>query len=370
MVVSHLKMQFVFAALLALGIVMASDEATNAADLADPPNPTLCGSDQEACIEPCKQFETDDEKFSNCKNYCQSETKHCGISTTSSCKKSCEEQSANSPSSNVAPQASPPVPTTAPSPKFEDKTKEVPQPRVNVPLNETGYIRERGKNERMWYAIRAGDLQTIRRMIEVVGLSPTYIDSYERIPNKSGLYQAKVSGLWINDIFNDTNTSHRKGSGLDRVLALFMELGMDVKATIGTRTAWGPNFQTMEGAKDRASRLLALEMGLQAGLVPNDDIGEHLFAELPQICGRDKSQFAIQVVDVLIKYLGPPLRNYFRREGDHGPETIADVLDRSFSAPREPKSEYEKELFAQQDERWENCAPLSRRMNLFMTEGK
>jgi len=369
-VLKVLKIPFLLAALPAFGLLAAVNAAAN---------PALCGAEKEACLESCKPFEADDEKFSVCKNSCQILPERCAESPPAPATAPISDSPAVEPPPSKEPQAEAPAaptplpatslpPTPAPSPLVEDKTKKVREPKNEVALGEQGLKRELKKNEEMLDAIRGGDLKTIRQLIEVVGLSPTYVYAYDR-DLQTGLYKAKAFRLRLSDIFNDTNLSHSDASGLDRVLALFMELGMDVKATIATRTAWGPNFRAMEGAKDRASRLRALDMALLAGLVPNDDIGERLFAELPQICGRDKSQFAIQVVDVLIKYLGPSLKDYFRRAGERGPETITDVLDRSYSS-HQPKNAREKELFAQQDQRWENCAPLSRRITRFMTQGK
>jgi hypothetical protein len=109
-------------------------------------------------------------------------------------------------------------------------------------------------------------------------------------------------------------------------------------------------------------------MAFQNGLVPNDDFSEWLFAELPQVCGRDKSKFAIQVFDLLIKYHGPLVKENLWRAGARGPETVADVLDLSF-APPQAKYEFQKAQFAQQDLVWENCALLSRRINRFLISG-
>jgi hypothetical protein len=97
----------------------------------------------------------------------------------------------------------------------------------------------------------------------------------------------------------------------------------------------------METTRDSAARLRAFEIAFQAGVLPNDDFSEWLFAELPQVCGRDRSKIAIQVVDLLIKYLGPtlnpPLQNALWRAGERGPETLADVIDLSFAPPQAKK---------------------------------
>jgi hypothetical protein len=386
-ILKYLKMQFVLALVFAFGFLVAQGAATDPAQLVN------CASDKEVCLNSCGQFETDDDKFSDCKNSCQGESKRCSDSVASSSEAGQSESPAaptaidhppktESPTAESSVFTKPPIQSAeqttpavvlplaaTPTPQLEDKTRKEPQPRIRETLNAQGCMRERKLNDRVQYAIRAGDFQTIRHLISVVGLSPTYVDSYERVPHtEPELYNAKVSGLWLNEIFN-ANTTHTDASGVDHVLALFIELGMDIKATMDSRTAWGPDFRAMEGAKDRASRLQALELALQAGLKPNDDLGEQLFTELPQICGRDKSKFAIEVVDVLVKYLGPSLKKSLRRDGEQGPETIDLLLDRSFS-PHRPTNAREKELFAEQDERWENCQPLARRIHRFLDQGK
>jgi hypothetical protein len=129
----------------------------------------------------------------------------------------------------------------------------------------------------------------------------------------------------------------------------------------------------METARDRDARLRAFESALQNGLVPNDDFAQWLFAELPQVCGRDKSKFSIQVVDLLIKYLGPTLepslQDHFWRQGERGPETVSDVVDLSF-APPQARTPREKAQFALQDNMWEQCTLLSRRINRLLMQGK
>ena len=125
----------------------------------------------------------------------------------------------------------------------------------------------------------------------------------------------------------------------------------------------------MEKAKDRAARIRAFETALQNGLTPNDDVSDWVFAELPQVCGRDRSQFAIQILELLITHLGTSLQDDFWRVGERGPETLADVLDRLMSPGSIPTSTYERNQFAMMDQSWENCALLSRRVNRYLTEG-
>jgi hypothetical protein len=126
----------------------------------------------------------------------------------------------------------------------------------------------------------------------------------------------------------------------------------------------------MERAKDRDARMRAFELALENGLKPNADVSEWLFAELPQVCGRDRSQFAIQVVDLLIKHLDVSLQDDFWRMGERGPETLSDVLDRMMSPGKNPRSNSERAQFAMMDAEWENCAPLSRRINRYLIEGQ
>jgi hypothetical protein len=76
---------------------------------------------------------------------------------------------------------------------------------------------------------------------------------------------------------------------------------------------------------------------------------------------------------LLIKYLEPSLgaslQDHFWRAGERGPETISDLLDRSF-APPQAKYAYEKTQFALQDNIWEQCTSLSRRINRYLMVGK
>lgn len=260
-------------------------------------------------------------------------------------------------------------------------------PDVPKLTSKSAVVKEHDQNLEMLSAIRAGNLKVIRRLIEVYGLNPTYVFTHE-FNQQTRQYDGQIVGFRLTDIFADTSTLRTGAVGLDGVLSLFLELGMDVKATLPIngspgdatsgvtarkeRRAWGPSLRMMEGTKDRAARMQAFEIALQAGLLPNDDFSAWLFAELPQVCGRDRSKFSIQVVDLLSKYLvpamGPEFAESFWRAGERGPETIADVLDRSF-APGGPKNSYEKEQFALQDNIWEQCAPLSRRINRFLIQG-
>jgi hypothetical protein len=249
-------------------------------------------------------------------------------------------------------------------------------------------LKEREKNAWMQTAIKTGNLDAIRRLIQVQGVNATYAYSYEFNP-QTRQFDGKATRLRLNDVFSDSNMLRNEASGSDRIVALLLELGMDVKATIIVavpadagkdatvtqvkRTAWGPSLRKMEAARDSAARLKAFEIALQAGLLPNDDFSEWLFAELPQVCGRDRSKFAVQVVDLLIKYLGPSLgpslQDHFWRLGQQGPETVSDVVDLSF-APVQARTAREKALQAQQDDMWEQCVPLSRRVNRFLMQGK
>src|SRR5262249_33928970 len=134
-------------------------------------------------------------------------------------------------------------------------------------------------------------------------------------------------------------------------------------------TAWGPSLKFIERARDRDARLRAFELALAKGLKPNENVSEWLFAELPEVCGRDRSEFSIQVMDLLVKHLGTSLQDDFWRMGERGPESVADVLDRLMSPGRTPRSSYERTEFAMMDDAWENCAMLSRRINRYLTQG-
>jgi hypothetical protein len=280
------------------------------------------------------------------------------------------------------PESLPPVATSTSGEAVRTQSPDVPKL-----TSKSAVVKEHDQNLEMLSAIRAGNLKVIRRLIEVYGLNPTYVFTHE-FNQQTRQYDGRILGFRLTDIFGDTSTLRTGSVGLDSVLSLFLELEMDVKATLPAnvaasdasagvtarkeRRAWGPSLRMMEPTKDRAARMQAFEIALQAGLLPNDDFSAWLFAELPQVCGRDRSKFSIQVVDLLIKYLvpamGPEFAESFWRAGKSGPETIADVLDRSF-APGGPKNSYEKEQFALQDNIWEQCAPLSRRINRFLIQG-
>jgi len=245
-------------------------------------------------------------------------------------------------------------------------------------------VDERQRNGRMMAAIATGSLRNIRHLIEVEGVNPTYVYAFDFDP-QTRQYEGRVVRLRLADLFNDTNELRSDDKGIDRILALLIELGLDVTAKLEPgpetsagalstnaargRTAWGPSLRAMERARDRSARLRAFEIALQKGLVPNDDVADWLFAELPQVCGRDRSQFAIRVVDLLVEHLGTSLQDDFWRVGERGPETLADVLDRLMSPGSAPRSNYERTEFAVMDAVWENCSPLSRRINRYLTQG-
>jgi hypothetical protein len=111
----------------------------------------------------------------------------------------------------------------------------------------------------------------------------------------------------------------------------------------------------------------AFEIALQHGLVPNNDFGDWLFAEFPQICGRDHSKFSIEVFELLLKHLKPLMQDPLWHDSDRGPETVADVLDRSF-APVQAKTAYERSQAVVLDDMWEQCTPLSRRISRFLVQ--
>jgi hypothetical protein len=307
-----------------------------------PPKPVACEAGSESCLASCKRFRVGDARLYACENFCR---------TRSADRTACPVQS----NASLAEPIVKALPVIAPLVRKSDTVRALEQ------------------NRKMLVATRAGNLKAIRRMIEVDGLHPTYVYAYD-YNAETRQYDGRIARLRLRDVFDDINTLRGDDAGLDRILALFIELGMDVTARLVSaaapagRTAWGPNLKMMETARDRDARMRAFELALKNGLVPNDDFSEWLFAELPQICGRDKSKFAIEVVDLLIRYLGPSVKDNLWRSGARGPETVSDVLDLSF-APPQAKYEYQKKLFAQQDLEWENCALLSRRINRFLTAG-
>lgn len=308
-----------------------------------------CDAVRPACVASCARFDATDTRFDACRNVCRREALD-----AAQCAAEIPEQTDARPASQ-------------------------PEPRAYARKGDA--LRERELNGRMIEAIERGELEQIRRLVEMnKGLNPTYAYDFDFDP-QTRRYEGRAVKLRLADLFRDTNPNRRDEEGLDRMLALFIELGMDVGATLPPpsseaalaargRSAWGPSLAFMESARDRDARLRAFAIALENGLQPNDDLDEWLFAELPQVCGRDRSQFAIQVVDLLVTHLGASLQDDFWRIGERGPETVADVLDRSMSPGREPRSHSERAQFAIMDQTWENCAPLSRRINRYLKEGR
>ena len=318
------------------------------------PERTTCSAASESCLDSCKRFDIIDARRQACRNFCV---------TRATDRTACPVAGAATTSALPIEQFG-----AAPTTLTLSSKKEA--------------VREREKNVQMIAAIRDGNLKFIRRLVEMHGLSPTYVYGYD-FNAQTRQHDGRAIRLRLTDVYNDTNTLRGDSASLDRILALFLELGMDVKATLAVnvpsadgssttsvaRTAWGPSLRMMETARDRAARMRAFEMSLQAGLTPNDDFSDWLFAELPQVCGRDRSKFAIQVFDLLVKYLGPTLAESLWRDGPRGPETLADLLDRSLP-PAQAKNSYQATQFAIQDSVWENCTHLSKRVDRFLTQGK
>jgi hypothetical protein len=415
MVLKRTLSRLFIVALLALGFLSQINVAAQ---------PAACDTGSEACLASCKRFGERDVRLVACTNFCRKQSPACeamssvaapvavptaqpeaesvsqaeteaesqpdieaqAASETQSDDQSdtkAESQESDSQVESETPALVESVPQAEPDTVAETSSEASASATTAQPIvaltSKKAMLLAQERNAAMLEAIRLGELKSIRRLIEVRGLHPTYVYAYNYNP-QTRLYEGKVARLRLTDIFNDANTFHDDDEASDRMLALFMELGMDVKATmlttIGTptgpkqvaRTAWGPNLKLMETGRDRDARMRAAEMAFQNGLVPNDDFSEWLFAELPQVCGRDKSKFAIQVFDLLIKYHGPLVKENLWRAGARGPETVADVLDLSF-APPQAKYEFQKAQFAQQDLVWENCALLSRRINRFLISG-
>lgn len=266
------------------------------------------------------------------------------------------------------PEPSEPKPEVAAAPAEPSPVSAPVASGLNVPVLTTkrAAVKEADQNTELLSAIATGNQKIIRRLIESKALDPTYVYAHD-FNTQTRQYDGRIVRLRLVDLFNDNSTVRTDATSLDRVFSLFLELGMDVTAKLSDKTAWGPSLRTMETAKDRDARLKMFDMALEKGLMPNNDLTEWLFAELPQVCGRDRSKFAISVVDVLVNRMGPNLKHNFWRESARGPETLSDVLDSSFSQPG--KNAYEKELAAAQDKVWENCAPLSRRINKFLVQG-
>jgi hypothetical protein len=307
--------------------------------------PSSCGSASLTCLASCARFGNGDARSTACENVCRHH---------SSVEAHCARDAVGS------------------------STTQESTPEVRAYSKKGDALRERELNGRMIKAIQQSDLNEIRRLIEMKqGLNPTYVYDFDFNP-QTRQYEGRAVKLRLTDILKDTNTIRSSDEGLDKILSLLIELGLDVKATLPSpntptvaqpgRTAWGPSLTFMEKAKDRTARMRAFEIALQQGLKPNDDVSAWLFAELPQVCGRDRSQFAIEVVDLLIEHLGTSLQDDFWRMGERGPETVADVLDRLMSPGSIPTSTYERNQFAVMDKAWENCALLSRRVNRYLIE--
>ena len=299
-----------------------------------------CQVGAQACVASCGRFDKGDARQLGCENFCRV---------------NCEPQ-VPEPAPGDA-QAAPDVPN-----RSADQL-------VRTLAKKGDVLDEREHNAAMTLAISRGNLPAIRRLVEVEGLNPTYVYSYEFNP-QTRVYDGRAVRLRLSDILNDTNELRSDDKGLDKILALMIELGLDVTATLDGRTAWGPSLKIMEKARDRAARLRAFELALQQALKPNADLGLWLFAEFPEVCGRDRSQFAIQMIDLLSKYLGTSFQDDLWRDGERGPQTLADVLDRMMSPGRPPRSNAEKAEFAMMDEVWQNCSPLSHRVNRYLTQGK
>jgi hypothetical protein len=286
--------------------------------------------DVRGCVSFCGRFDKGDPRQLACENYCR---KDCGAS----------------------PVATEPAPATNVSPPVRSFAKKGEM------------LDERKNNALMIQAISQGNLKSIRRLIEKDGLNPTYVYAHDFDP-KTRQFEGTVVRLRLTDIFNDANELRGEDKSLDKILELFVELGLDVSATFEGRTAWGPSLKTIERARDREARLRAFELAMAKGLKPNADLDQWLFDELPQVCGRDRSEFAIRVVELLIKHYGTTIQEDFWRAGQRGPETVADVLDRLISRGN-PRNTYEKNEFAAMDVVWQNCTPLARRVNRFLTQG-
>ena len=309
-----------------------------------------CRVGAQACMASCGRFDKGDPRQLGCENFCRT---------------NCDAQAAPSPPESAAP-----------SPNATQLTRTL--------AKKGDVLDEREHNTQLTAAIAKGNLPAIRRLMESTGLNPTYVYAYEFNP-QTRQYDGRIVRLRLSDILNDPNELRSDDKGIDKILALMIELGLDVTATLetpadvatttnpvsrGARTAWGPSLKFMEKARDRDARVRAFELALQRGLKPNDDIGQWLFAEFPEVCGRDRSQFAMGIVDLLSKYLGSSLQDDLWRDGERGPQTLADVLDRLMSPGRVPRSNSEKAQFAMMDEVWQNCSPLSHRINRYLMEGK
>jgi hypothetical protein len=327
---------------------------------------TSCGPVSVACGTSCDRFKGD-ARFHQCEKSCRSTNstgaESCSDPAGPACTKPCEAPNETATlGSGAAPSA--------------------PRELTRVLARKREVLRGRELNARMSKAMTEGDLPDIRELIEVEGVDPTYVYAFDFNP-ETRRYEGHVIRLRLTDIFNDTNELRGDAKSLDKILTLFIELGMDVTATLDmpaaaganapaavqrARTAWGPSLRTMERAKDKDARFKAFEIALAKGLKPNEDVRKWLFEEFPQSCGRDRSQFAIQALDLLIEYLGTSLQDDLWRAGPRGPETLADALDGLLS-PANP-SLTEQTQFARMDEVWENCSVLSKRVTRYLIDGK
>lgn len=340
---------FATVVVLALAVAIAPFARADAEEQA-----ATCAVASQTCIDSCARFGKEDVRAVACENVCR--------------------RQASSTQSAACPGA----------PTHAEPAPQGPVPEVRAYSKKGDALRERELNGKMLTAISQGNLRDVRRLLEMKkGLNPTYVYDFDFNP-ETRLYEGRAVKLRLTDVFNDTNTVRRDAEGLDKILVLLIELGLDVNATLPRarstdetaaaitppeHTAWGPSLKFMEKARDRGARLRAFEIALEKGLEPNEDVSEWLFAELPEVCGRDRSEFAIQVVDLLIEHLGTSLQDDFWRLGERGPESVSDVLDRLMSPGRTPRSSYERTEFAMMDAVWENCAPLSRRINRYLTQG-
>jgi hypothetical protein len=216
------------------------------------------------CVSFCGRFDKGVPRQLACENYCR---KDCSASSVAT---------APAPASD----ASPPVRSFAKKGEMLD---------------------ERKNNALMVQAISQGNLKSIRRLIEKDGLNPTYVYAHDFDP-ETRQFAGKVVRLRLTDIFNDANELRSEDKGLDKILELFIELGLDVSATFEGRTAWGPSLKTIERARDREARLRAFELAMAKGLKPNADLDEWLFDQLPQVCGRHRTELANPVVELIIKH--------------------------------------------------------------------
>lgn len=315
-----------------------------------------CGTASATCIDSCARFDKGDVRATACENVCRRPT-------------------------NAMPGAAAACPG---APVFAEPAPRGAAPEVRSFTKKGDALTERELNGKMLTAILQGNLRDIQRILGTKkSLNPTFVYDFEFNP-ETRLYEGRAVKLRLTDVFNDVNTLRSDKEGLDKVLALLIELGLDVNATLPQtlpkdapppsvelpeHTAWGPSLKFMEGARDRGARLRTFDLALEKGLKPNENVSEWLFAELPAVCGRDRSEFSIQVVDILVKHLGTSLQDDFWRMGERGPESVADVLDRLMSPGRTPRSSYERTEFAMMDGTWENCSLLSRRINRYLTQG-